>query len=164
MPKLCLAQQPGRGSRDVGGDYQGINSLSDSEGSSALSWALAYVWRATEVSQVWCQQLQSQIEHVGSVWVGHNGAGCRAGSWEPEHPREAAAPSSSHRNSSPARVRTAASHSHIRAHGVLVAWEEGPTGFLPAHLTSSSGKKNTAWNSYLEGLSTQYFSANITIT
>jgi len=44
----------------------------------------------------------------------------------------------------------------------LLAEEEGPTGFLPAHLTSNSGKKNTAWDSYLEGLSTQYFSAKVT--
>lgn len=45
MPKLCSAHQPGRGSRDVGGDYQGISSP------SLIFWAhqhRAGSWRVSE--------------------------------------------------------------------------------------------------------------------
>lgn len=143
----------------MGGDYQGIRSLT--EGSSAQRWVLAYICRDTEVPQLWWQQLWCHDSRWAVIeWdTMELGAKLRA-----RTPLRGSSSSSSHQISSSAEKRTAASHSKTPACGVLIAWEEGPTGFLPAHLNSISEKKNTVLNGYLEGLLTQYFSANVAVT
>lgn len=123
MPKLCSAQQSGRGSRGMGGDYQGIRSLT--EGSSAQRWVLAYICRDTEVPQLWWQQLWCHDSRWAVIeWdTMELGAKLRA-----RTPLRGSSSSSSHQTSSSAEKRTAASHSKTPACGVLIAWEEGPTG------------------------------------
>lgn len=83
---------------------------------------------------------------------------------EPEHPWEAAAPAAP---TKPLVLLRRELLPHTARHRHVVSWllgRKGLLGFLPAQLYSISEKKNTVLNGYLEGLLTQYFSANVAVT
>lgn len=135
---LCLssAQQPGRESRDVGGDYQGISSLSLTL-RIHLHWA--GFWHVFEEPLKCPSSGVSKCSAKDSTWAMVE----RDTGWEPEHPLQAAAPTQPLAPSGWKPLPHRAVYSCLGCLGGRACWVS--TGTVNVQF----GKKNTAWNSCL---------------